>query len=108
MIQGGSPQGTSEGGPGYTIKDEPAKGKAYTKYTIAMGKASAPNSAGSQFFINITDNNDAGWKGTYAVFGKVVSGQSVVDKIGQTPVGGQNGDSPTQAVWIEKLTVKVS
>jgi cyclophilin family peptidyl-prolyl cis-trans isomerase len=108
VIQGGSPQGTSEGGPGYTIKDEPAKGKAYTKYTIAMAKASAPNSAGSQFFINTTDNNDAGWKGTYAVFGKVVSGQSVVDKIGQTPLGGQNGDSPTQAVWIEKLTVKVS
>ena len=108
VIQGGDPQGTGQGGPGYTIKDEPAKGKAYTKYTIAMAKASAPNSAGSQFFINTTDNNNAGWKGAYAVFGKVVSGQPVVDKIDQVPVGGQNGDSPTQAVWIEKLTVKVS
>jgi cyclophilin family peptidyl-prolyl cis-trans isomerase len=108
VIQGGDPQGTGQGGPGYHIKDEPAKGKAYTKYTVAMAKASAPNSAGSQFFINTTDNNNAGWKGAYAVFGKVVSGQSVVDKISQVPLGGQNGDSPTQAVWIEKLTVKVS
>jgi cyclophilin family peptidyl-prolyl cis-trans isomerase len=108
VVQGGDPQGTGQGGPGYTIKDEPAKGKPYTKYTIAMAKASAPNSAGSQFFINTSDNNNAGWNGAYAVFGKVVSGQSVVDKIGQVPVGGQNGDSPTQAVWIEKLTVKVS
>lgn len=108
VIQGGDPQGTGQGGPGYTIKDEPAKGKAYTKYTIAMAKASQPNSGGSQFFINTNDNNNAGWKGAYAVFGKVVSGQSVVDKIGQVPVGGQNGDSPTEAVWIEKLTVKVS
>jgi peptidyl-prolyl cis-trans isomerase B (cyclophilin B) len=108
VIQGGDPQGTGQGGPGYTIKDEPAKGKPYTRYTIAMAKASAPNSAGSQFFINTTDNNNAGWNGAYAVFGKVVSGQGVVDKIGQVPVGGQNGDSPTQAVWIEKLTVKVS
>jgi peptidyl-prolyl cis-trans isomerase B (cyclophilin B) len=109
VIQGGDPQGTGQGGPGYTIKDEPAKGKApYARYTIAMAKASAPNSAGSQFYINTKDNNGAGWKGTYAVFGRVVSGQSVVDKIGQVPVAGQNGDTPTQAVWIEKLTVKVS
>jgi peptidyl-prolyl cis-trans isomerase B (cyclophilin B) len=108
VIQGGDPQGTGQGGPGYTIKDEPAKGKPYTKYTIAMAKASTPNSAGSQFFINTKDNNNAGWNGAYAVIGEIVSGQSVVDKIGQVPVGGQNGDSPTQAVWIEKLTVKVS
>jgi cyclophilin family peptidyl-prolyl cis-trans isomerase len=108
VIQGGDPQGNGQGGPGYTIPDEPAKGKAYTKYTIAMAKGAAANSAGSQFFINTTDNNNAGWNGAYAVFGKVVSGQSVVDKIGQTPVGGPSGDSPTQAVWIEKVTVKVS
>src|SRR6266511_3496998 len=109
VIQGGDPRGNDQGGPGYTIKDEPAKGKApYARYTIAMAKASAPNSAGSQFYINTRDNNGAGWKGTYAVFGKVVSGQSVVDKIGQVPVAGQSGGTPTQAVWIEKLTVKVS
>jgi len=108
VIQGGDPQGTGQGGPGYTIKDEPAKGQPYTRYTIAMAKAAAPNSAGSQFFINTTDNNKAGWKGAYAVFGKVVSGQSVVDKIGRVPLGGPNGDFPTQAVWIEKLTIKVS
>lgn len=108
VIQGGDPKGDGQGGPGYTIKDEPAKGKPYTKYAIAMAKGSAPNSAGSQFFINTQDNNNAGWNNTYAVFGKVVSGQKVVDTIGKVPVGGPNGDSPTQAVWIQKLTVKVS
>ena len=108
VIQGGDPRGDGQGGPGYTIKDEPSKGKAYTKYTLAMAKASAPNSAGSQFFINIKDNNDAGWNNAYAVFGKVVAGESTVDKIGQTPLGGANGDSPTQAVWIQKLTIKVT
>jgi peptidyl-prolyl cis-trans isomerase B (cyclophilin B) len=109
VIQGGDPQGNGQGGPGYTIKDERAKGKApYAKYVIAMAKSSAPNSAGSQFFIDTEDNNDAPWNRTYAVFGKVISGQRVVDKIGKIPVAGQNGDSPTQAVWIEKLTIKVS
>jgi peptidyl-prolyl cis-trans isomerase B (cyclophilin B) len=108
VIQGGDPRGNGQGGPGYTIKDEPAKGKApYAKYTIAMAKGSQPNSAGSQFYINTKDNNGAGWNNTYPVFGKVISGQAVVDKIGQVPVAGQNGDSPTQAVWIEKLTIKV-
>jgi cyclophilin family peptidyl-prolyl cis-trans isomerase len=108
VIQGGDPQGNGMGGPGYNIKDEPQKGKPYTRYTIAMAKGSAPNSAGSQFFINTTDNNNANWQGAYAVFGKVVSGQSVVDKIGRTPLGGPNGDSPQQAVWIQKLTIKES
>jgi peptidyl-prolyl cis-trans isomerase B (cyclophilin B) len=108
VIQGGDPQGNGQGGPGYTIKDEPAKGKAYTRYSIAMAKGSAANSAGSQFFINTIDNNNAPWNHAYAVFGKVVSGQKVVDTIGKVPVGGPNGDSPTQAVWIEKVTVKVT
>jgi peptidyl-prolyl cis-trans isomerase B (cyclophilin B) len=108
VIQGGDPQGTGQGGPGYTIKDEPAKGKApYAKYTIAMAKSSQPNSAGSQFYINTKDNNGAGWNNTYAVFGKVISGQAVVDKIAQVPVAGQNRDTPTQSVWIEQLTIKV-
>jgi peptidyl-prolyl cis-trans isomerase B (cyclophilin B) len=108
VIQGGDPQGDGQGGPGYNIKDEIQKGKPYSKYTIAMAKGQAPNSAGSQFFINTTDNNKAPWNGAYAVFGKVVSGQSVVDKIAKTPVGGASGDSPQQAVWIDKLTVEKS
>ncbi len=108
VVQGGDPQGTGQGGPGYMIKDEPAPKNAYTRYTIAMAKASAPNSAGSQFFIDTKNNNNAGWNGAYAVFGKVVSGQSVVDKLGRLPVGGPSNDSPTQAAWIEKVTIKVS
>jgi len=107
VIQGGDPQGTGQGGPGYTIKDEKPKSKTpYKKYTIAMAKTSQPNSAGSQFFINSGDN--ATLPADYALFGKVVSGQSVVDKIASIPVGGASGDTPLQSAWIEQATVQVS
>jgi peptidyl-prolyl cis-trans isomerase B (cyclophilin B) len=107
VIQGGDPQGTGAGGPGYAIKDElPSSPAAYRKYSVAMAN-SGPNSGGSQFFINFQDNSQ-GLQPNYSVFGRVVSGQEVVDKLAKVPVGGQTGDTPTVAVWIEKLTVKVS
>jgi cyclophilin family peptidyl-prolyl cis-trans isomerase len=107
VIQGGDPKGTGTGGPGYTIKDEkPKSANAYKKYSVAMANTGQPNSGGSQFFISTADNSK-GLQANYAVFGQVVSGQAVVDKIAAVPVGGQRGDTPTQAVWIEKLTVKV-
>lgn len=107
VIQGGDPQGTGLGGPGYTIKDEKPKVKdPYKKYTVAMAKTSQPNSAGSQFFINTADNTSL--PADYALFGKVIAGQSVVDRIAKIPVGGANNDTPTQAVWIEQATVQVS
>jgi len=107
VIQGGDPQGTGRGGPGYAIKDElPSSPAAYKKYSLAMAN-SGPNSGGSQFFINFADNSK-GLQPNYSVFGQVVEGQAVVDKIAQVPVGGQSGDTPTQAVWIDKLTVKAS
>jgi cyclophilin family peptidyl-prolyl cis-trans isomerase len=107
VIQGGDPQGTGGGGPGYAIKDElPSSPAAYKKYSVAMAN-SGPNSGGSQFFINFADNSK-GLQPNYSVFGQVVQGQSVVDKIAQVPVGGARGDTPTQSVWIEKLTVKAS
>ena len=107
VIQGGDPEGTGGGGPGYTIKDElPSSPAAYKKYSVAMANG-GPNSGGSQFFINFADNAK-GLQPNYSVFGQVVEGQAVVDKIAQVPVGGQNGDTPTQSVWIEKLTVKAS
>ncbi len=100
MIQGGDPLGTGAGGPGYTIKDE------YThtaldknlRGTIAMAKSSAPNSAGSQFFINLVDNDFL--DGKYSVFGKVISGMDVVDKIGQVKTDAN--DKPLQNVTIIK------
>ena len=107
VIQGGDPQGSGRGGPGYTIKDElPKSPAAYKKYSVAMAN-SGPNSGGSQFFISTADNSK-GLKADYSVFGQVVDGKDVVDKIAAVPVGGQSGDTPSEAVWIEKLTVKVS
>jgi peptidyl-prolyl cis-trans isomerase B (cyclophilin B) len=107
VIQGGDPQGTGRGGPGYAIKDElPASPDAYKKYSVAMAN-SGPDSGGSQFFISFADNSE-GLQANYSVFGQVVDGREVVDRIAKVPVGGQSGDTPTESVWIEKLTVKVS
>lgn len=107
VIQGGDPQGTGQGGPGYAIKDElPSSPAAYKKYSVAMAN-SGPDSGGSQFFINFEDNSK-GLQANYSVFGEVVDGREVVDKIAEVPVGGQSGDTPTQAVWIETLRVKAS
>jgi cyclophilin family peptidyl-prolyl cis-trans isomerase len=106
VVQGGDPQGSGTGGPGYTIKDEkPPSPAAYKKYSVAMANSGQPNSGGSQFFISTADNSK-GLQADYAVFGQVVDGQDVVDKIAAVPVGGERGDTPTQSVWIEKLTVK--
>jgi peptidyl-prolyl cis-trans isomerase B (cyclophilin B) len=105
VIQGGDPQGTGEGGPGYTIKDELPKGKApYKKYTVAMAN-SGPDSGGSQFFISTQDNQ---LPSNYALFGTVVKGQDVVDKIAKIQVGGERGDTPSEAVWIEKAAVSIT
>jgi peptidyl-prolyl cis-trans isomerase B (cyclophilin B) len=105
VIQGGDPQGTGRGGPGYAIKDElPSSPAAYKQYSVAMAN-SGPNSGGSQFFINFQDNSN-GLQANYSVFGQVVDGREVVDKIAQVETGGQTGDTPTQSVWIEKLTVR--
>jgi peptidyl-prolyl cis-trans isomerase B (cyclophilin B) len=107
VIQGGDPQGTGQGGPGYAIKDElPSSPKAYKQYSVAMANG-GPDSGGSQFFINFEDNSK-GLQANYSVFGQVVDGQDVVDKIAKVQVGGQSGDTPAEAVWIEKLTVKQS
>jgi peptidyl-prolyl cis-trans isomerase B (cyclophilin B) len=108
VVQGGDPQGSGQGGPGYTIKDEkPKSSSAYKKYSVAMANSGQPNSGGSQFFISTADNSK-GLTADYSVFGQVVDGKDVVDKIAAVPVGGQRGDTPSEAVWIEKLTVKVS
>jgi peptidyl-prolyl cis-trans isomerase B (cyclophilin B) len=104
VVQGGDPEGSGRGGPGYAIKDElPASPAAYKKYSVAMAN-SGPDTGGSQFFINFEDNAK-GLQANYSVFGQVVEGQAVVDKIAKVPVGGQSGDTPTESVWIEKLTV---
>lgn len=84
MIQGGCPQGTGTGGPGYTIKGEFARNRfkndlKHTAGVLSMARAMHPDSAGSQFFI--MHKNAPHLDGEYAAFGKVIEGMDVVDKI---------------------------
>lgn len=82
MIQGGDPLGTGAGGPGYAIPDEFTDHNSNDRGTIAMANA-GPNTGGSQFFINVADNNFLDSK--HPVFGKVISGMDVVDRIVAVP-----------------------
>ena len=88
MIQGGDPTGTGRGGPGYTIRDEFTRNNRNTRGTIAMANTGAPNSGGSQFFINLVDNTHLDSK--HPGFGRVVEGMDVVDRIASVPVSSQS------------------
>lgn len=81
MIQGGDPNGNGTSGPGYKFDDEPFEGE-YTRGTIAMAN-SGPNTNGSQFFIMHADYS---LPKNYVIFGKVIKGMDVVDKIATAPV----------------------
>jgi peptidylprolyl isomerase len=100
MIQGGDPQGTGTGGPGYMIRDEFTANNRNVRGTIAMANA-GPNTGGSQFFINLVDNPHLNTK--HPVFGKVVQGMDVVDKIGK--VRTDSNDRPVTPVKILKATM---
>jgi peptidylprolyl isomerase len=101
MLQGGDPTGTGRGGPGYAIPDEFTPGNRNNRGTISMANA-GPNTGGSQFFINLVDNNFLDDK--HPVFGKVVEGMDVVDKIGKTKTG--HGDRPLKDVVIVKAVME--
>jgi cyclophilin family peptidyl-prolyl cis-trans isomerase len=98
MIQGGDPTGTGRGGPGYRFDDEPVKRK-YTRGTLAMANA-GPNTNGSQFFIM---HADYGLPPTYTIFGKLTSGDEVVDSIASAPRNRE--DRPDQPVTITGISV---
>ena len=95
MLQGGDPTGTGMGDPGYKIKDEFGSQNQNNRGTISMAN-SGPNTGGSQFFINLVNNNFLDSK--HPVFGKVVEGMDVIDKIGKVKTGA--GDRPVQNVTI--------
>jgi peptidylprolyl isomerase len=97
MLQGGDPTGTGRGGPGYVIKDEFSPGNNNDRGTISMANA-GPNTGGSQFFINLVNNNFL--DGKHPVFGKVIEGMDVVDKIGKTKT--LREDRPAKDVVIVK------
>jgi peptidyl-prolyl cis-trans isomerase B (cyclophilin B) len=106
MIQGGCPQGTGTGGPGYTIKGEFSQNGfkndlAHEKGVLSMARAMHPDSAGSQFFImhEFSPHLD----GQYAAFGKVTEGLDIVDKIANVQTG--YGDKPVEHQIIKSVTV---
>ncbi|QEC47163.1 peptidylprolyl isomerase [Baekduia soli] len=100
MIQGGCPQGTGTGGPGYTFEDEFNDHKV-VRGALAMANA-GPNTNGSQFFLVTTP--EASWlDGKHTVFGQVTDGMEVVDAIEAKPTDGR--DRPTDDVRIESLTI---
>ena len=98
MIQGGCPQGTGTGGPGYRFADE-FKGNPYKVdyQTICMANA-GPGTNGSQFFI-VTKKDGCGWlNGAHTVFGKVIEGADVVDKLGACKTGPGDKPNPEQKI----------
>jgi peptidyl-prolyl cis-trans isomerase B (cyclophilin B) len=100
MIQGGCPQGTGTGGPGYTFVDEFNDHKI-VRGALAMANA-GPNTNGSQFFL-VTTPAAAWLDGKHTVFGQITEGMDVVDKIEGKPTDGR--DKPTEDVRIESLTI---
>ncbi len=82
VLQGGDPDGTGMGGPGYTIRDEEVVGQ-YGRGIVAMARTQEPDSQGSQFFIILDDEAEAALEAyrTYTIFGRVVEGMDVVDAI---------------------------
>lgn len=107
MIQGGCPQGTGMGGPGYSIKGEFAQNGfandlAHTPGVLSMARAMAPDSAGSQFFI--MHENSPHLDGQYAAFGKVTEGMDVVNAIAETRT--DYSDRPMEPQTIKSITVE--
>lgn len=114
MIQGGDPDGTGMGGPGYSIKGEFKENGVenpiqHLRGVVSMARTGNPNSAGSQFFIMVDDADYL--DGKYAAFGIVLEGMDVVDKIVKTrvvtrsPFGGEK-DRPVEPQVMKKVTVE--
>ena len=105
MIQGGCPDGTGMGGPGYTIKGEFsqngfANDLRHTEGVLSMARAMHPDSAGSQFFI--MHKNSPHLDGAYAAFGKITEGMDIVNKIAETAT--DYSDRPLEEQKMKKVT----
>ena len=106
MIQGGCPDGTGMGGPGYTIKGEFsqngfANDLRHTEGVLSMARAMHPDSAGSQFFI--MHKNSPHLDGAYAAFGKITEGMDIVNKIAEKTT--DYSDRPLEEQKMKKVTV---
>jgi peptidyl-prolyl cis-trans isomerase B (cyclophilin B) len=102
MIQGGDPSGNGTGGPGYTIPAEFTTKKKHVAGILSMARTSDPNSAGSQFFVMVAPSTHL--DGQYSIFGEVVEGLDVVNKIVSTPR--DSNDKPLERV--DMIEVKVA
>jgi peptidylprolyl isomerase len=104
VLQGGDPEGTGRGGPGYRFEDELPKPGRYEVGSLAMANA-GPNTNGSQFFV-ISGPSGVKLPPSYSLFGKVVKGLDVVDAIEKVPTGA--GDRPKDDVVINSITITES
>ncbi len=108
MIQGGCPNGTGTGGPGWNIKAE-FNDNPHLKGTVSMARSRDPNSAGSQFFICLAPQPSLDHN--YTVFGQVAEGQDVVDKIGGLPTTGPRArpaDKPLKDAVMQKVYIELA
>jgi peptidyl-prolyl cis-trans isomerase A (cyclophilin A) len=103
MIQGGDPQGSGMGGPGYKFADEFPSQKFDRPGRLAMANA-GPNTNGSQFFITVAVDDFLNTNGHYTIFGQVTKGQDVADAISKVPRDGN--DRPLTPVTINHITIK--
>lgn len=104
VVQGGDPSGDGTGGPGYTFEDEIVDGLGFDgKGLLAMAN-SGPGTNGSQFFITLGPAEHL--NGLHTIFGRVIEGMDVVERIGKLPVG--PADRPTETVYIERVRIRES
>jgi peptidyl-prolyl cis-trans isomerase A (cyclophilin A) len=105
MIQGGDPEGSGRGGPGYTFQDEcPPGGPTFDRPGLLAMANAGPNTTGSQFFVTVGATS---WlNGKHTIFGEVIEGMDVVEAISKTKTGSQ--DRPKTDVVIEKVAIEVA
>jgi peptidyl-prolyl cis-trans isomerase A (cyclophilin A) len=102
MIQGGDPEGTGRGGPGYRFEDEvPPEGPSFDRPGLLAMANAGPGTNGSQFFVTVVPTP---WlTGKHTIFGEVIEGMDVVDAIATTPTGSQ--DRPAEDIMLERVEI---
>ena len=103
MIQGGDPTGTGTGDPGYSFPDETSNGKKFDKVGLLAMANRGPNTNGMQWFITVSTPHHL--DGKHTIFGEVVSGYDVVEKISKVPSGAEGRDRPNTAVVLKSVVV---